>query len=205
MAKSKWRKRAKRAFRQQHEEQKGTAVEAAEVEAETTAEEETRHKERWEGGKGSNNFFPYEINYNDHFETPLIAYQDLRPMLKWIQSKMRTKQGKDQGGGKEGESEGQTSYCHENKHTEKPFTLYDPYYCNGRTKILLKQLGFDHVVHEKRDFYKDIEQEQIPVHDVLITNPPYSDEHKQQCLAHCLSQPNQAFCLLMPNYVACRN
>lgn len=26
--------------------------------------------------------YPYKVDYNDHFETPLIAYKDIEPVLK---------------------------------------------------------------------------------------------------------------------------
>jgi len=77
---------------------------------------------------------------------------------------------------------------------------------NGRSGQLLRELGFK-VIHEKRDFYKDIEQDRVPRHDVLITNPPYSDKHKRQCLDYCLRGlrvKNKPFLILMPQYVAAR-
>ena len=86
--------------------------------------------------------------------------------------------------------------------------LYDPYFCDGRTAILLRQLGFDKVVHEKRDFYRDVSNNKIPLHDTLLTNPPYSDTHKEKCLEICIRQfreKKRPFFLLMPNYVAARN
>lgn len=45
----------------------------------------------------------------------------------------------------------------------------------------------------------------IPAHDTFLTNPPYSDDHKQRCLDVAFSQlHNQQipFLCLMPNYVA---
>lgn len=122
---------------------------------------------------------PYETNYNDHFETPLQAYQDLEIVLKIF-------------------AESQTSDSH------LSLSIYDPYYCNGRTRVLLQQLGYRKVIHERRDFYKDIELDSIPLHDVLVTNPPYSDEHKQRCFDYCF-QSGKPFCLLLPNYVASRS
>jgi len=86
--------------------------------------------------------------------------------------------------------------------------LYDPYYCNGKTAILLRELGFDNVIHAKRDFYKDIEQNKVPTHDTLVTNPPYSESHKEKCVEFCIDQmkrENRPFFLLMPNYVAAKH
>jgi hypothetical protein len=125
--------------------------------------------------------FEWKPDYNDHFETPLVAYEDILPLLDGLKPKMRNR---------------------------KDHVVYDPYYCNGRTAVLLHQLGFENVVHAKRDFYKDVEGNKVPQHDTLITNPPYSDQHKERCLEICLQQfrdHGRPFFLLMPNYVAARS
>jgi hypothetical protein len=139
---------------------------------------------------GSNSF-PYPVDYNDHFETPAAAYRDLQPVLDWLTNSSTT--------------------------TTIPIgkTLYDPYYCNGRAKILLHEIGYDQVVHEKRDFYADVTNDTVPAYDIFITNPPYSDEHKIKCIDYCCTtqqQQNQQrnqqpssykpYFLLMPAYVA---
>ncbi len=125
--------------------------------------------------------FDYPVDYNDHFETPLIAYQDILPILDAVQ---------------------------EDNKNRKEHVVYDPYYCDGRTAIFLRQLGFEQVVHAKRDFYRDISNHKIPQHDTLVTNPPYSDTHKERCLEFCAQQfrdHKRPFFLLMPNYVAARS
>lgn len=122
--------------------------------------------------------YEYKVDYNDHFETPLNAYTDILPLLDSLAADR-------------------------NEHI-----LYDPYYCNGRTKRLLQGLGFQNVVHEKRDFYKDISDKKVPQHDTLVTNPPYSDDHKEKCLEFCVQQFREkgiSFFLLIPNYVAARH
>jgi hypothetical protein len=124
--------------------------------------------------------FEYTVDYNDHFETPLVAYEDILPLLDGLKP----------------------------KRNRKDHVVYDPYYCNGRTAVLLHQLGFENAVHAKRDFYKDVEGDKLPQHDTLITNPPYSDQHKERCLEICLKQfkdHGRPFFLLMPNYVAARS
>jgi hypothetical protein len=132
--------------------------------------------------------FPYPVDYNDHFETPAAAYRDLRPVLDWLTS---------------------SSSRHSIPIGQ---TLYDPYYCNGRAKDLLHEIGYDQVVHEKRDFYADVENGTVPAYDIFITNPPYSDEHKSKCIDYCCTtmqqqqtkqqQQYKPFFLLMPAYVA---
>ena len=129
--------------------------------------------------------FEYEVDYNDHFETPIEAYTDILPILDSLLVKGERQQ-----------------------HKRKEHIIYDPYYCDGRTKTILRTLGFDKVVHEKRDFYKDIQGGNIPNHHTLVTNPPYSDDHKEKCLEFCVKQfreQNIAFFLLIPNYVAARS
>jgi hypothetical protein len=68
-------------------------------------------------------------------------------------------------------------------------------------------LGFTNVVHERRDFYQDIDNGNVPLHDTIVTNPPFSDQHKKRCLEfafHQLRTKNRPFFILMPNYVAAR-
>lgn len=127
--------------------------------------------------------FPYQADYNDHFETPLQAYKDIKPLIDCL--------------------------CKKGK--KSPIVVYDPYYCDGRAAQHLQQVGFSNIIHEKRDFYKDIKDNTVPNHDILITNPPYSDEHKKKCLDFCLRQldnnndSNKLFFVLLPAYVAMRH
>lgn len=78
--------------------------------------------------------YPYRTDYNDHFETPLEAYEHIVPLLDAL-------------------------HPNRNEHI-----IYDPYYCNGQTKVLLSNLGFSKVKHEKRDFYQDIMMNNVPFH-----------------------------------------
>jgi hypothetical protein len=124
--------------------------------------------------------FPYKAEYNDHFETPFRAYQDIQPIIDLI--------------------------LQSESNTNNSTILYDPYYCNGQTKKHLQNLGYTNIVHEKRDFYKDIRLGRVPDYAVLITNPPYSDQHKIKCLEFCFSQTQKSkpFLILLPAYVAAR-
>ncbi len=143
--------------------------------------------------------YPYKVDYNDHFETPMVAYEDILPILDALCPLSRRGVG--------GESE-------DNKYREKARSkqvLYDPYYCDGKAASFLAQLGFENVRHEKRDFYKDIKNNEIPLHHTLITNPPYSGDHKERCVRFAVdnlrnnSESPIPFLILMPNYIACRN
>ena len=147
--------------------------------------------------------YPYPTDYNDHFETPARAYDDIYPLLEYIlakkQKSKQSKKKKKQGSSNEA-------------------TIYDPYYCAGRAAALLSELFQRHhnnskqisstsirIQHEKRDFYNDIQQNTVPKHDILVTNPPYSTNHKERCLEFAVNQLKQygrPFFLLMPNYIA---
>lgn len=80
--------------------------------------------------------------------------------------------------------------------------IYDPFYCDGRTKKLLNELGYKSVIHEKRDFYSDIKNKKIPLHHVFVTNPPYSDDHKRKVFDFVWDRKDIPYFLLMPSYVA---
>ena len=135
--------------------------------------------------------YPYKVDYNDHFETPQCAYEHIMPLIDAVQP----------------------SSSRENH------IIYDPFYCNGRTKVLLQSLGFTNVFHEKRDFYKDVEKDQLPNYHTFITNPPYSSDHKEKCVQFAIDRLrpknsqkkkkknhiSKPFFILMPNYVAVRN
>jgi len=121
------------------------------------------------------------VDYNDHFETPRIAYEDIAPLLDWLAL----------------------------GRPRKEHIIYDPYYCNGQTSTIFHQLGFDGIINRKRDFYQDILDDNLPDFQTLVTNPPYSDQHKDRCLEFCFQQlrkeeQRKPFFLLMPNYVASR-
>jgi hypothetical protein len=107
-----------------------------------------------------------ETEFGDHFETPKRAYSDVKPVLR--------------------------AACRALGTTPELVRLYDPYYCRGRTSRLLGQLGFANVLHQKRDFYADIAAGRVPPHDVLLTNPPYSHQHKERLYRYILEAQRAA-------------
>eukprot|EP00903_Cladosiphon_okamuranus_P010333 g9776.t1 len=121
---------------------------------------------------------PFPTEYGDHFETPLQAYRDIEGPLALLSKLLGKKR--------------------------KHLRIWDPYYCAGRTPRLLRQLGFPKVEHSNQDFYKLIRENQQPKHDVLVTNPPYSRDHKKRCLEYCRASGKPWF-LLVPNYVATKD
>lgn len=121
--------------------------------------------------------FPFRVNYNDHFETQIEALQDLLPVLNLLRSLIRP-------------------------NSPEKFTLYDPYYCAGAIRALWNQLGYSQVIHEKRDFYEDIQNNEVPVarYDICVTNPPYSGDHIENFVEFCVGS-NKPWAMLVPDYV----
>ena len=68
---------------------------------------------------GSSKGWNFEVDYNDHFETPLVAYTDILPMLHTLAVSL----------GK----------------TPAELIIYDPYYCQGGMVQMLKDIGFPKV------------------------------------------------------------
>ena len=66
----------------------------------------------------------------------------------------------------------------------------------------LARLGFESVYNRNEDCYAAWEAQRVPEYDVLVTNPPYSADHMQRCLAYAVSC-GKPFLLLLPSFV-CR-
>lgn len=122
---------------------------------------------------------PFDTESDDHCETDRRAYEDLVPVLNLVAEKL----GKD----------------------PAELRIYDPYYCAGTVVKHFAKLGFPQVYNRCQDFYAVVAAGKVPDHDVLVTNPPYSGDHVERLLQF-LAGPNRGkpFCLLMPNYFACR-
>lgn len=111
---------------------------------------------------------------NDHCETGIKAYLDIKPALESLTGFLRLERDK--------------------------LRLWDPYYCTGRVKRRLLKIGFPSVHNENEDFYALIRDRHLPSYDVLITNPPYSQDHIPKLLNYCLNDSKPSF-LLVPTYV----
>jgi len=155
--------------------------------------------------------YPYPTDYNDHFETPARAYDDIFPLLEYTMAKKQTHNNNKKKKSSNKEAHNEQGNSHET-------IIYDPYYCAGRAAILISDVFQRHqsenisstikVQHEKRDFYRDILQNAVPKYDILITNPPYSGDHKEKCLEFAVNRLRNhglPFFLLMPNYVATKD
>jgi len=69
-------------------------------------------------------------------------------------------------------------------------------------KRRLQALGFEEVYNENEDFYKVVEEARCPDFDVLVTNPPYSEEHIVKLLRFAAEiSSRRFFALLLPNFV----
>jgi hypothetical protein len=126
-----------RALKQHKQQIEGSAVnvgpssQAAVAERNVYAEpplirQKSSHKQQWN----------FAVDYNDHFETPLVAYQDIVPFLNHV-----------------AKSTG--------KHPQD-LIIYDPYYCQGEMREILLSLGYRNVINRNRDFYSDISAKSIP-------------------------------------------
>lgn len=141
--------------------------------------------------------YPYPTDYNDHFETPQRAYNDIYPLLQYCLARNKNN----------------------NNRSNEAAIIYDPYFCTGSAATLMEKTFASNkqslplptpvrIHHKKADFYADIKQNRIPQYDILVTNPPYSGNHKERCLEFAVNQlksHGRPFFLLMPNYVSTKD
>lgn len=123
---------------------------------------------------GCQDSYPYPVEADDHCETPLEAYKDILPLL--------------------------SSLARHNQKTLADLLVYDPYFCEGSMVERLNSLGVEKVYNKKEDFYAILASRSTPPHDVLITNPPYSQDHMERLFRY-VSSSSKPYCLLLPNYV----
>jgi hypothetical protein len=120
---------------------------------------------------------PFATDYNDHFETPLQAVADLLPALDAL--------------------------CAHLGRSRATLRVWDPFFCAGGMARHLAKLGFAAAIHRNEDFYGVIAARGAPPFDVLLTNPPYSGDHKARVLDFAVST-GKPFFLLLPAYCAGR-
>lgn len=143
-----------------------------------------RQRQRHHGFLSQWNF---ETNYNDHFETPQTAYKHILPLLQATASTLQHRAAKR----KRDASDAAAAPIAQNALGH--LTVYDPYFCQGKICEALAALGVprERVLNANRDFYADANQRAWPSHDVLVTNPPYSSDHKQRLLDFLLAQRSE--------------
>lgn len=157
--------------------------------------------------------WPFETSYNDHFETPREAYAHILPLLAALARQLAGARGGARKRRRDEAAEG----CHVAEGQLSSLRVYDPYYCQGATVELLSSLGLsrERVINAARDFYADIAERRVPAHDALVTNPPYSGEHKRRLLSYLIGARRDdattqraergapaAFLLLLPSWIA---
>ena len=126
--------------------------------------------------------YPFDVDANDHCETPFQAYEDVAPLLKLFVKKSVPSVKPEM--------------------AWEQFKIYDPYYCAGSVKRHLSELGFPNVYNKCENFYDSIAAKSCPDFDGIVTNPPYSKDNVERLFRYCMSEENQRkpFFLLLPNY-----
>lgn len=121
---------------------------------------------------------PFETDADDHCETSPEAHDNIANFLK--------------------------AACGQFNKSPSELVIYDPYYCAGGVRRNLALIGFTNVINRNEDFYKVIEENRVPEHDVFLTNPPYSEDHIEKCVtfaAENLVAHGRPYMLLLPSYV----
>jgi hypothetical protein len=108
---------------------------------------------------------PFIVDPDDHCETSHVAYMHVAPILSYIATRIGRK-------------------C------SSTLKIYDPYYCAGTVIQHLAKLGFQNVYNKPEDFYQVIQEQRLPQHDVVVTNPPYSGDHFERLLKFLCDNDN---------------
>ena len=149
--------------------------------------------------------WPFTTDYNDHFSTPRSAYTDIVLLLEVTAMQVQRRcvrtnamLSKRQAGATSQED----AVLHKRRRGAnavpdisvssptpadalKELIIWDPYYCDGSMVTDLATLGCcaERIINRNRDFYADIANGETPdEYHVLLTNPPYSGDHKQNLL-----------------------
>lgn len=136
-----------------------------------------------EGEEAVGIIHPFEVDPDDHCETPPVAYQHIAPILNTLAK----------GLGKE----------------PSELEIYDPYFCAGGVIRRLGDLGFTNVYNKCEDCYAMWDKPgALPDFDAILTNPPYSEDHMQR-IVRCVStlRDSRMFRLLLgsPFFLPCSN
>ena len=141
----------------------------------------------------------FETDYLDHFETPPDAFADVMPLLRCraLDVAATPRRGSGSNNGADDDDNAAATALRE-------LCVYDPYYCQGAVRRALVALGCapGRVLNENADFYAAVEARRVPAHDLLLTNPPYSGDHKVKRHADCTLIACHLHVICMP--IACR-
>ncbi len=70
-------------------------------------------------------------------------------------------------------------------------SLYEPFYCSGKSGEILKSLGLN-VIHKDEDFFENYMKYD---YDLIVSNPPFSLKKK---IFHTLHKINKPFIMISP-------
>ena len=135
----------------------------------------------------------FATEYGDHFETPARAFADIAPVLFAVAGENRRARLRNDQRRRDEHSEPacRSSDADPDADAVAELRIYDPYFCQGGMRAALAaELGcpLNNIINQNADFYAVAAAGRLPAHDVLVTNPPYSAEHKQRLLAHILRE-----------------
>lgn len=137
--------------------------------------------------------FPFPVDPDDHCESPMEAYKDIVPLLTLLDAQI-----------------------YPNSTSSNMLQIYDPYYCDGAVIRNFLSLGFTNVYNRKENCYAMWEAASSASHDrtsksimnrfdVLVTNPPYSDDHIERLIQFVTSElfinRQKPWFLLLPQWV----
>ncbi|RNF25654.1 methyltransferase [Trypanosoma conorhini] len=123
---------------------------------------------------------PFKAEFNDHFETSMEALRDIAVVVEQLRLLLRPS-------------------------APENFVVYDPYYCAGTVVRHWNALGVQRVIHENRDFYKDVAEGKVPLdYDMLVTNPPFSGDHIERLFGYLVAT-KKPFAFLVPDYTAAKD
>lgn len=157
--------------------------------------EELQRKRGSPSGESTPSPHPFPTDYGDHFETPRIAYEHLAPVLRLIAQAthlrcfleccvLSSTPLSNQSGTvlllipNVTSVSGLLSLRKNLKKKPRDLVVYDPFFCAGAARQRLEAVGFSSVIHENVDFYERVRRDKVPSYDVLVSNPPYSQDHK---------------------------
>ena len=145
--------------------------------------------------------FPFPVDPDDHCESPMESYKDIIPLLNLLDAQIYTNSKTNTTG-------------------NMVIRIYDPYYCDGAVIRNFLSLGFTNIYNRKENCYAMWEAASetaasndkttsntniMNLFDVLVTNPPYSEDHIERLIRFVTSDMfihrQTPWFLLLPQWV----
>jgi len=70
--------------------------------------------------------------------------------------------------------------------------IYEPFYCSGRSKEILNNIGYENVIHKDEDFFVNYQRHN---YDIIVSNPPFSKKKK---IFDTLREIDKPFIMIVP-------